>query len=97
MRRLSRRCWHLDLVLVSINVRRPRRDVNNFVDRRCHVPYIGRMAKTKHIGVRLSPIESDALTRAAAKDERKVAALARKIIAEWLRASGDLKGDEQNG
>jgi hypothetical protein len=74
-----------------INVKCRLADVNNFVDNRCRISYIRRMAKTKHIGVRLSPAASDALTRAAARDDRAVAALARKIIEEWLRANGGLK------
>ncbi len=52
---------------------------------------MGRMAKTKHIGVRLEPAERDALERAATGDDRPTAALVRKIVVEWLRANGHLK------
>jgi len=48
------------------------------------------MAKTKHIGVRLPPIERDALEQAAGEDARPLASLVRKVLAEWLREKGYL-------
>jgi hypothetical protein len=49
------------------------------------------MTKTDPIGVRLEPDEKAALERAAAADDRSVSAMARKIIAEWLRKNGHMK------
>jgi hypothetical protein len=48
------------------------------------------MARTNAIGVRLSPDEREALDRAARSDDRSISALARKIIADWLRSNGFL-------
>lgn len=49
------------------------------------------MAKTHPLGVRLEPVERDALGRAALADDRSVSALVRKIVVEWLQANGHLK------
>jgi len=53
------------------------------------------MAKTDPIGVRLDPDEKAALESAAALDDRSVSAMARKILADWLRKNGHLKGDRK--
>lgn len=46
------------------------------------------MTKTEPLGIRLDPVEREALERAAKADDRPVSALARKILAEWLRKNG---------
>lgn len=46
------------------------------------------MAKSVTINFRLEPDDHAALCRAAEADERKVAALASKIVAGWLRENG---------
>jgi hypothetical protein len=43
------------------------------------------------IGVRLPPATKKALEAAARDDSRPVAALAQKIITDWLKAAGYLK------
>ena len=50
------------------------------------------MVKTDPIGIRLEPAERDALERAAAGDDRPMSALARKVLVDWLRKNGWLKG-----
>jgi hypothetical protein len=50
------------------------------------------MAKSDPIGIRLDPVELAALKRAAQSDDRSISALGRKIIADWLKANGWLKG-----
>ncbi len=49
------------------------------------------MTKDPPIGVRLEPEERAALDRAAAKDDRSVSAMARKILVEWLKRHGHMK------
>jgi hypothetical protein len=49
------------------------------------------MAKDNHLGVRLENAERDALEMAAAAEARAVSAMARKIIADWLKERGWLK------
>lgn len=46
------------------------------------------MVKTDPLPVRLEADERAALERAAASDDRSLSALARKVLAEWLRANG---------
>ena len=53
------------------------------------------MVKTDPIGIRLDPAERDALERAAASDDRTMSALARKVLADWLRKNGWLKGTKK--
>lgn len=53
------------------------------------------MPKTDPIGVRLDPEVKAALERAAAADDRSLSAMAHKIIAEWLRKNGWLKGGKK--
>jgi hypothetical protein len=53
------------------------------------------MTKTDPIGIRLEPGEKAALERAAAADDRSVSAMARKIIAEWLKKHGHLKAPKR--
>ena len=50
------------------------------------------MPKTPPIGIRLSAEERAALTRAAAADDRSLSALARKVLADWLRRNRWLAG-----
>lgn len=76
--------------MTSVNVRSRGGDVND-VDTRWRFLYIGRMAKTKHIGVRFDQAAREALERAARVDDRSMAALIRKVIEEWLRKNGHLK------
>ena len=52
------------------------------------------MPKTPPIGIRLSAEERAALTKAAAADDRSMSALARKVLADWLRRNGWLAGPE---
>ena len=54
--------------------------------------YISGMTKTDPIGIRLEPEEKAALAKAAAADERTMSAMARKIIVDWLRRHGHMKG-----
>jgi hypothetical protein len=49
------------------------------------------LIKLAPIGVRLTPAAKKALEKAAVDDARPVAALAQKIIMEWLKANGHLK------
>lgn len=49
------------------------------------------MTKERPIGIRFEPEERAALERAAAADDRTMAAMARKIITEWLKKAGHLK------
>ena len=49
------------------------------------------MVKTDPIGVRLDPEERAALERVAKADARPISAMARKIIAEWLKRHGHMK------
>ena len=49
------------------------------------------LIKLAPIGVRLTPAAKKALEKAAMADARPVAALAQKIIMEWLKANGFLK------
>lgn len=51
-----------------------------------------RMTKEQPLGVRLEPEERAALEKAAAKDDRSLSAMARKLIVDGLRRSGHLKG-----
>lgn len=53
------------------------------------------MTKTDPIGVRLEPEEKAALERAAVADDRSLSAVARKIITEWLRKNGHMKGPKE--
>ena len=43
------------------------------------------MAKEFNLNIRLDEAEMDALKRAAADDDRPVSALARRVLAAWLR------------
>ena len=52
------------------------------------------MAKEPALGIRLEADEKDALERAALADDRALSAMGRKIIADWLRQHGWLKGRE---
>jgi hypothetical protein len=47
--------------------------------------------RTAPLGLRLLPTLKSALERAASDDQRSVASMAEKILAEWLRANGYLK------
>jgi hypothetical protein len=47
--------------------------------------------KDKILMVRMEPAVLDALEHAAAADGRSVSGMARKIIAEWLRRTGQRK------
>jgi hypothetical protein len=49
------------------------------------------LIKLAPIGVRLTPAAKKALEKAALDDARPVAALAQKIIMEWLREKGFMK------
>jgi hypothetical protein len=49
------------------------------------------LIKLAPIGVRLTPAGKKALEKAAKEDARPVAALAQKIIMDWLKAAGHLK------
>lgn len=53
------------------------------------------MPKTPPIGIRLSAEERAALTRAAAADDRSISALARRVLADWLRRNGWLSGPDR--
>ena len=53
------------------------------------------MTKKPPIGVRFEPDELEALAKAAAADDRPPSALVRKIVAEWLRKHGFLKGSKK--
>ena len=53
--------------------------------------YDGSMKKLTPIAIRLEPRERDALEQAARADDRALSAMARRIIAEWLREKGFLK------
>lgn len=46
------------------------------------------MRKLPSVAVRLSESEREALERAAVADDRAISAMARRIIAEWLRDKG---------
>ena len=50
--------------------------------------YIIGMAKKPPLGVRLETEEHEALARAAAADNRSASAMARKVLADWLRKDG---------
>jgi hypothetical protein len=54
------------------------------------------MAKTEPIGIRLDPAERAALEKAATADDRSMSALARRVLADWLRKNGWLKIAESN-
>jgi len=49
------------------------------------------MSRDAPIGVRLTAEEREALERAADADGRKMSALGRKVITDWLRDRGWLK------
>jgi hypothetical protein len=49
------------------------------------------LIKLAPIGVRLTPAAKKALEKAAQDDARPVAALAQKIIMDWLKEKGFLK------
>lgn len=49
------------------------------------------MVKLAPVAVRLNPEEREALERAARGDDRALSAMARRIIAEWLRENGFLR------
>jgi hypothetical protein len=53
------------------------------------------MAKNTPLGIRLEDEERDALERAALADDRSMSALGRKILVEWLRKNGWLKGTKR--
>lgn len=50
--------------------------------------YIAGMRKLPSVAVRLSESERESLERAAVADDRSISAMARRIIAEWLRDNG---------
>ncbi|MET4701927.1 hypothetical protein ABIE65_004976 [Constrictibacter sp. MBR-5] len=50
------------------------------------------MARTAPTSMRLDPEVKAALERAAKDDMRSVSSLVEKILVEWLRANGHLKG-----
>lgn len=66
--------------------------VHYIVAERSSLCYTIHMTKTDPVGIRLEPEERAALERAAAADDRPMSALARKILVEWLRKHGHLKG-----
>lgn len=49
------------------------------------------LIKLAPIGVRLTPAAKKALEKAAQEDSRPMAALAQKIIMDWLKEKGFLK------
>lgn len=49
------------------------------------------MTKKDVLGIRLEPDEKAALEKAAAKDDRSLSAMARKLIVDALRKAGHLK------
>jgi hypothetical protein len=61
------------------------------------MPYDAPVTKDMFLGIRLEPEESDALKAAAKDDARPASALARKIIADWLREKGWLAGGPKPG
>ena len=65
--------------------------VNNIVDARCRFCHTASMTKKDVLGIRLEPDEKAALEKAAAKDDRSLSAMARKLIVDALRKAGHLK------
>lgn len=54
------------------------------------------MAKNDALGVRLEDQERAALERAAVAEDRKLSAMARKIIVSWLKENGFLPREGGN-
>ena len=46
------------------------------------------MNKSKHLGIRLEPEEHEALAAEAAKMDRSISWLVRKIVTDWLKRKG---------
>jgi hypothetical protein len=69
--------------------------VNSDVAFCSRIPYGLGMAKNTPLGIRLEDEERDALERAALADDRSMSALGRKILVEWLRKNGWLKGTKR--
>jgi len=51
--------------------------------------------KSDALGVRFDETEREALRKAAEADDRPMSALVRKIVGEWLRRHGWLKGSKR--
>jgi hypothetical protein len=52
--------------------------------------------KTAAINVRVSPEIKAAIEKAAAADTRSVASLVEKVLTDWLRSQGALKGGKRS-
>jgi hypothetical protein len=51
--------------------------------------------KTAAINVRVAPATKAAIEKAAADDNRSVASLVEKVLIDWLRSQGKIKGGKR--